>query len=186
MIRKLTLLAALLATACSSQAADTANLDSVLMTETSGCLEGEVEQFGRYLGDWDIRDWQLSRTDGKTWEEQQGARWNFTCVGNGIAVQDFWMPNAGGFGTNLRIYDAETESWNIAWTATGAPGMTRINAFEDENGNIVMKHVHPPQNPLRKITFFPPTENSWDWQLEMSTDEGKTWNAVYKIKATRR
>lgn len=176
MTRILLITTALILSSCSSQASSSNNeaLGSVIMAETSGCLQGEMEQFGRYLGDWDIQDWQLSRTDGKTWEEQQGARWNFTCVGNGIAVQDFWMPNVGGFGTNLRIYDSETNSWDIAWTATSAPGLARINAVEDENGNIVMIYVHPPQNPMRSITFFLPTQNSWDWQLEMSTDEGHT------------
>ncbi len=173
-----------------SQGVETSPLDespmnSVLMDQTDGCLKGPVAQFGKYIGDWDIQDWQLGK-DGTTWTEQQGARWNFTCVGNGVAVQDFWMPNTGGYGTNLRIYEPKTESWEIAWSATGSPGFSHIGAKEDESGNIVMHYISPEQNPSRRITFYPPGENGWDWLLEMSFDGEKTWTAVYKIKATRR
>lgn len=167
------------------------NLDSVLMDSDVGCKTGAVEQFGRYIGDWDIADEGLSK-DGTTWSPGNGARWNFTCVGNGIAVQDFWMPNGAegnpppGVGTNLRIYDAKESRWDIVWTATGTPGLSHIRASEDKSGNIVMHYVSPEQNPPRRITFFPPVEDAWDWMLEMSFDSGTTWTPVYKIKATRR
>lgn len=167
-----------------------ADLASVLMDKNEGCLTGPVEQFGRYIGDWNIQDWSFS-PEGK-WVEQQGARWNFTCVGNGVAVQDFWMPNTGGFGTNLRIYDPKTEQWEIAWSATGAPGFSHIRAREDENGNVVMHYVSPPQTPPRRITFYQPTAQGWDWLLEMDlpvtgAEDGATqWRGVYKIKATKR
>lgn len=168
------------------------NTADVLMDEQKGCMTGPIEQFGRYIGDWDIADQSLNREDGTTWLPGNGARWNFVCVGNGIAVQDFWMPNgaeggpAPGVGTNLRIYDAKENRWDIAWTATGTPGFSHIRAKEDENGNIVMHYVAPEQNPPRRITFFPPTDAGWDWTMEMSFDGGTNWTTVYKIKATLR
>lgn len=166
-------------------------LADVLMSETNGCMTGPVAQFGRYVGDWDIADEGMQQ-DGVTWKPGNGARWNFTCVGNGIAVQDFWMPNGAeggpppGVGTNLRIYDPKTEQWNIAWTATNAPGFSHIRAKEDENGNIVMHYVSPEQSPPRRIIFYPPTDEGWNWAMEMSQDGGETWVAVYKITATHR
>ena len=180
------LLASCTANTPSSEQSASADLASVKMNENDGCLSGPQEQFGRYLGDWNIQDWQLSREDGKTWNEGKGARWNFVCVGNGIAVQDFWMPNAGGVGTNLRMYDPNSKSWDIAWTASNLPGFTHINAREDDNGNIVMHYVDPPQNPRRRITFYPPTQEGWNWTMETEFGSNKTWVVVYKIKATRR
>lgn len=149
------------------------------------CMQGPLAQFGRYIGDWDIEDSQLSRETGQ-WEPGAGARWIFTCLGNGIAVQDFWFPANGNVGTNLRTVDAETGKWDIVWTATAAPGITRIEAEQDDTGNIVMHIVSPLPTPLRRITFYPPDKNSWDWQLEFSNDDGTTWFPVYKIHATRR
>jgi len=174
-----------------SAQADEVPLADVLMDENIGCMTGPVEQFGRYIGDWDIADQGLSQ-DGKVWTPGNGARWNFTCVGNGAAVQDFWMPNDAdgnklpGGGTNLRIYEPKTESWEITWTATSAPGFTHITAKQDENGNIVMHFIKPKQNPDRRIIFYKPTEEGWNWAMEMTFDDGENWTAVYKIKATPR
>ncbi|MGJ8563349.1 MAG: hypothetical protein ACSHXY_07330 [Alphaproteobacteria bacterium] len=160
-------------------------LESVLMDKSAGCLEGPNAEFGRYLGDWDMQSQTLSRKDGKTWTNNPPARWNFTCVGNGIAIQDFWMPSAGGFGTNLRMYNPESESWAVAWTSTGTPGMTEISAKKDVAGNIVMDYVKPVPTPLRRITFFTPDDTGWDWHLDMSMDDGKSWTTVNKMRASK-
>lgn len=171
--------------------AEETGLPDVLMDKTNGCMEGPMAQFGRYIGDWDIADEGLQQ-DGTTWLPGNGARWNFTCVGDGIAVQDFWMPNgaesgpAPGVGTNLRIYDPDNNRWEIAWTATQSKGFTHIQAEADEAGNVNMHFVSPEQNPPRRITFFSPTEEGWNWVMEMSFDSGETWTPVYKITATPR
>lgn len=170
----------------SSPSNATEPLNAVLMGNIDGCMDGPSQQFGRYIGDWDIQDWSLSQQDGKTWNEGKGARWNFTCVGDGIAVQDFWMPNGGGVGTNLRIYNAETESWDVVWTATNAPGTMNINAVQQEGGEILMRILSPEQTPPRQIIFYPPTDDAWDWAMQMDLNSDDNWTTVYKIKATRR
>lgn len=172
-------------------AAQDGSMSDVLMDRKDGCMEGPTAQFGRYIGDWNIEDQGLQQ-DGVTWLPGNGARWNFTCLGNGIAVQDFWMPNgpeggpAPGVGTNLRIYDPANERWDIAWTATRSLGFAHIRAEQNDEGNIIMHWVSPTLPQPRRITFFTPTEEGWNWVMEMSFDEGKSWTEVYKIKATPR
>ncbi len=151
--------------------------------EDNACLEGPIEQFGRYIGDWKIDDETLAQ-DGSGWGPGKGARWIFECIGDGTAAQDFWMPNPGGWGTNLRTYNPDTEKWEIVWTARALNGLMHISAEQDDAGNIVMDILKPVQNPPRRITFLPPHENGWDWVMETSFDEGETWTEVYKIKAT--
>lgn len=167
-------------------------LGDVLMADNEGCMTGPVAQFGRYVGDWDIADQSLSRSDGTTWQPGNGARWNFTCVGNGIAVQDFWMSNgpdgkpSGNVGTNLRIYDPGSEQWEIAWTATGAPGFMHIQARQNETGSIVMNIVRPEQTPPRRIIFHTPDAEGWDWEMQLWFEASDSWVPVYKIRATPR
>ena len=149
------------------------------------CMAGPLAEFGRYVGNWDIQDWSLSK-DGTSWTEgKTGTKWNFVCLGGGTAVQDFWHPANGGYGTNLRIYNNETKSWDIVWTAKALNGFTHINAVKNESGNMVMSYVSPVQNPPRRITFMAPDENGWDWKMEMSFDGEKSWVPVYKIRATK-
>jgi hypothetical protein len=150
--------------------------------DADACMNGPVEQFGRYIGDWTIEDQQLSK-DGTEWLPGDGARWIFVCLGNGTAVQDFWLPPDGKVGTNLRTWNPGTESWDIAWTIDSLPGFAHIEAREDEGGNIVMHYKAPLPDPLRRITFYPPDEDGWNWSLEFMLD-GENWTEVYRIRAT--
>lgn len=149
----------------------------------SGCEEGPLAQFGQYLGDWKIEDSTLSADTGK-WEPGKGARWIFTCLGDGTAIQDFWFPSDGPVGTNLRTYNNETESWDIAWAIKGTPGLAHIGARQNVSGEIVMQYKSPLPNPPRKITFYPADDDGWNWKLEFSFDDGDTWTEVYRIIAT--
>lgn len=154
--------------------------DVVPVSDSARCMDGPMAQFGRYIGNWNIADSTLSQDTGQ-WEPGAGARWNFVCLG-GTAVQDFWLPPDGKVGTNLRTWNAETESWDIAWTITGMPGFAHIGAKQDEAGNIVMEYVRPVPEPNRRITFLPPDSQGWDWKLEMFINE--QWVEVYRIRAT--
>ena len=177
------LVTALTLTICSFVVADDA-FKSELFTADEGCMDGPLAQFGRYIGQWKIEDETLSREDGQ-WHEGDGARWDFHCLGNGTAIQDFWMPNGGGTGTNLRTWNKDKESWDVVWTHTGMSGYSQIEAKQDENGSIVMHVIKPLPSPLRRITFFEPQTDSWDWKLEISADDGESWMEVYRIHASR-
>jgi len=151
--------------------------------DKSACMEGPLAQFGRYIGSWKIADSQLGQ-DGTEWTDGAGAEWNFVCIGDGTAVQDFWMPNDGPTGTNLRTWNPASGSWDIAWAIPGVPGFAHITAEQDEAGNVVMHYKSPVLDPLRRITFFPPDASGWDWVMEFSTDGGDSWAPVYRIRAT--
>ncbi len=165
-------------------AASGAEPTALPVDNAAACMEGPLAQFGRYVGNWDIEDQRLS-PDGSEWLPGNGSRWNFVCIGNGTAIQDFWLPDDGNVGTNLRTYNADTESWDIAWAINTQPGFAHIGAKKDENGNIVMRYRSPPQDPPRRITFYPPDGDGWNWTLEFSFDGGATWVEVYRIRATR-
>ena len=158
--------------------------DGLPFGNTEACMEGPLAQFGQYIGDWKIEDSSLAQ-DGSGWSEGQGARWIFTCLGNGTAIQDFWLPANGAVGTNLRTYDPEAGTWEIAWSVDQLPGFSHIRAELNEEGNIVMHYVDPIPTPLRRITFFPADESGWKWKLELSNDDGANWFEVYRITATR-
>jgi len=179
-LTRLTIAVAALLISMSSYAGD----DSIPVGEKSACMEGPLAQFGQYIGDWDIEDAQLSQ-DGSGWAPGAGARWNFVCLGEGTAIQDFWMPNDGPVGTNLRTWNPDTEAWDVAWATKGLSGFAHIQAEMNAEGNIVMRYKSPIPDPLRRITFFPANAKGWHWKLEISSDEGQNWTEVYRIKATR-
>ncbi len=158
--------------------------DSVPVGDKNACMDGPLAQFGQYIGDWDIEDSQLAQ-DGSGWAPGAGAKWNFVCLGDGTAIQDFWIPNDGPVGTNLRTWNPDSESWDIAWTIKGLSGFAHIGAEKNSDGNIVMRYKSPIPDPLRQITFFPADSEGWNWKLELSSDNGENWTEVYRIKASR-
>lgn len=165
----------------------TALLLSILAThviaEDNACQQGPLAQFGRYVGDWKITDQQLAQ-DGSGWTPGAGARWVFKCVGDGKVVQDYWMPNEGGWGTNLRTYNADTRKWEIVWAAATQNGLMHISAAVQDDGSIKMDVLKPEQSPPRRIRFMTPDDSGWDWVMEMLFDGNENWTAVYKIRAT--
>jgi hypothetical protein len=152
-------------------------------TDSNKCMDGPMAQFGRYVGDWKIDDESFSRDTGE-WQSGVGHRWVFQCIGDGTAVQDFWYPDDGGFGTNLRTYNKETESWEIVWAATSTNGLMHISAEQIADGSIVRNILSPSQEPPRRIIFYPPDKNGWNWTQQWSFDTGETWIDVYRIRAT--
>ena len=176
----------IISAAAAAMLVNLASAQTIPIDEAAACMDGPLAEFGRYVGNWDIRDEQLAQ-DGSGWQPGKGAKWNFVCLGEGTAIQDFWIPNDGPVGTNLRTYSKEKEAWDIAWTIKGmpGPGFAHITAKAQDDGRIVMEYVSPVPNPLRRITFFPPTADNWNWKLEMSSDEGANWTEVYRIFATR-
>ena len=177
---RLPLILSMLMAAATASAGD--ELERVGVTDADKCMKGPLAQFGRYIGDWDIADEVRSRETGQ-FEKGQGARWNFVCLGNGTAIQDFWFKD-GKVGTNLRTYNPEEERWDIAWAIEGTPGFAHIRAELQEDDTIRMHYVAPLPDPLRRITFYPPDEEGWDWRLEFSNDGGESWMEVYRIRAT--
>ena len=157
---------------------------SGVFASDAGCMEGPLAQFGQYIGKWQIEDSSLAR-DGSGWSDGPGARWDFVCLGDGTAVQDFWMPVGGPVGTNLRTYNPETESWDVIWAIKGQPGYSRITARRHDNGDIVMEYIEPLPDPPRKIAFFPANESGWNWKMEFSFDGGENWTEGYRIQASR-
>ncbi len=160
-----------------------AEAPAVVSTDAAPCMEGPLAQFGRYVGDWKIQDEQLAR-DGSGWSPAKGARWIFQCIGDGTAVQDWWMDNNGAFGTNLRTYNGDTGKWEIVWAAKKQQGLMQISAEQNDEGDIVMNILSPKPPQPRRIIFFAPHQGGWNWVQQWSLDEGATWTDVYRIQAT--
>lgn len=158
-------------------------LDSHFDGSPGSCDHEGVEQFGRYIGAWDIQDWNFDADSGE-WISGAGATWTFMCLANGVAIQDFWETEAGGFGSNIRTYNADTNKWDIVWAANNQKGIMIIEAAQDENGDMIMDVVSPTPNQPTRIIFHPPDEDGWNWEMLISPNGDQHWRAIYKIRAT--
>ncbi len=149
----------------------------------------ETKQFGRLVGNWNIRDYSLS-TDG-SWQEQNGANWNFYWILGGSAIQDDWIspaldkpaPEKGRqYGTNIRIYNPKLKQWEMAWASnTGAKIDTFTAAAEKDN--MVMQGVFNGKD--TRITFHDISKNHFSWKMERVDAKTSRWRSIYRIEAER-
>ncbi|OJJ22447.1 hypothetical protein BKI52_07135 [marine bacterium AO1-C] len=99
--------------------------------------------------------------------------------------------NFKGFhGLSFSVYSAASKTWKQTWVDNqGAyldfhgkfDGDKRIfeRKFTGASGKIKGKVI------MQRMVFYNIKPNSFDWDWEMSLDEGKTWKLNWRIKYTR-
>ena len=158
----------------------------------------ELEQFGQLVGVW--RAEQEMRCQDGGWTVVGPAIWTWRYALGGFAVQDLWyqaeaeLPEYLGdlrrdyLLSAVRTYDVRSKAWKVAWMANGlgqAPGDdfgTMEAAWEEDR--LVMR-APPNDYGLQRVTFMDITADTFLWLSEFSRDEGRTWQAIMKVRARR-
>jgi hypothetical protein len=151
---------------------------------TGGPAPDRAGQMGLYswlVGRWDI-DVVVYNTDG-TLRSMRG----FVCAGwvlQGRAIQDVFAVHGLFYGTTLRVYDPERDSWWLVWTdplnQVHFPMVARTQGDE-----IVQEGKETPSlarvygasadsNATIRWIFSDITDRSFRWRSERST-HGRTW-----------
>jgi hypothetical protein len=160
----------------------------------------ELAQFGQLVGLWHA-DAEMRRQDGG-WVKSAPGTWAWKYVLGGFAVSDLfyqgvdelpaYMANLGRdyLLTANRIYDVRQKKWQVAWMANGAgevPGADygTFTAVWTDNQLVMSSPPADGAFGLQRVVFHDFSTDSFRWKSEYSTDEGKTWNTVMRIQATR-
>ena len=153
----------------------------------------QLQQFGQFEGVWKCSS-QSRQPDG-SWKKRPGmATWTWHYVLDGHAVQDLWEPDLeanpkAAIGTNLRTYDAETDTWHMVWTTTQEPVFATFRAGETD-GALVMfgERSATPAFPQRlaRITFHNISDVHFDWKYEASrARHSHQWREVSRLSCDR-
>ncbi len=154
----------------------------------------ELAHMENMIGRWAIEDWALGQ-DGE-WAPGVGADWDFYYTLDGYAIEDIWVqpPRSVAVddetkrtvGVNLRKYDPVAKKWVMAWLTKGAGDVQTFSATSDDQQLVMLEDKQNAQGSIRRITFYNMVGPTFDWRMEISRDEGETWNEVYRIKGTRK
>lgn len=160
----------------------------------------ELRQFAFLIGRWRCEsrvkseegDWQTFR-----------ATWVGRYILDGYVIADeFRQFGPSGelmqLGQNYRSYNTDEGAWAMRWL--DALNSTWLEVGPEERGgvqvgdsSIVFKHGLPPgpvaelfpAHTVFRITFSDISEESFNWQAEISTDGQETWGVVQVIEAER-
>lgn len=149
----------------------------------------ELAEFGRLVGVWSCVG-ERRQADGTFKGSGEASTWTWFYTLGGRAVQDIFEPAGGGpVGTNLRIYDPETKSWEIRWVTGALNYFERITAKARGDdivmrGEVTRSKQFPPH--ARKITFSAITGESFDWTYEATKPGGDSgWQVAARMRCTR-
>ena len=150
----------------------------------------ETAILGQLAGIWDVEQ-EVRNQDG-SWRATGTAEWRWYFILDGHAIQDDWIKPAAAesgdakpsFGTNLRIYNADTASWEMAWIDSNNRNLASFTAVNVDD-TVVMTGQNPTGRQVRN-TFFDMEAETFEWVQEWTFDEGSTWVPVARIHARRR
>ena len=157
----------------------------------------EGEQFGRLVGIWEAS--QKIRTQDGRWVDGAPALWTWKYALDGFATQDLWLHTEDHLPsylaslerayllTGLRIFEASSGRWRIAWAANGggkSPGAD-FGTLDGESveGDLVLSGESPYGK--QRIVFSEITPSSFKWSSSFSQD-GEEWTEIMRVEARRR
>ena len=148
---------------------------SLICERKNMAIPEEFDYFGQLIGSWKID--YTDYVDGCGSEVIKG-EWHFSWVLEGMAIQDVIILPDYEYGTSLRIYNPDTQAWDVAYGYTGK--IIRLEARKQDD-MIVLTYINDER---RKWIFTKIEENRFHWQNVTIKDNGE-WHINAEIYAER-
>ena len=150
-------------------------------------------QFDFWIGSWRISQ-HILQQDG-SWVEFPATT---TVVNEGFALVEHWKGTVQFFwegmekpekmrGLSVRSYDDKNHRWQIYWMDSRRPTFGLFEgSFKNGIGSFYRNGIGADGSSyVARITFEHPEPDLALWELAISKD-GKTWNALWRMRMTRR
>jgi hypothetical protein len=89
-----------------------------------------------------------------------------------------------GYGTTVRVYNPETDAWDVTWVGVLNHTHTLFSA-RTAGSDIVMDATDENGHPFQWI-FSDITADGFRWRAQTSTDARQTWVVEQRMTAVRR
>lgn len=145
----------------------------------------EMKEIANLEGTWDMDMQMRSMDKPDVWEQSRGTSvCKFILQGNAMEMR-YDGPEFSGLG--IHCYDREKREWQMVWIDNWS-GRLALYTGNAKGDTLVMYADDLWQGKSYKVktSTFNRTDTSFDWQMDMSEDGGKTWYTCGKAKYTKR
>jgi hypothetical protein len=146
------------------------------------CAASEQRQFDFWVGDWDAT-WPGA----KAGEVQRGSNSIRRVLDSCVVEENF----SGGANMHLRgkslsIYDTRANRWKQTWVDNEGGYLDFTGEFKDGQMILAREATRPDGiRILQRMVYKNIAAEEFDWSLESSQDNGKTWQVVWPIHYRR-
>ena len=108
---------------------------------------------------------------------------------NGCAITENWHDVTGGEGKSLFYYQKATKQWKQVWVTDMGPMKEKKLVEEFKDGGVRFQGEIPHLNGgshLDRTTLTPLPQDRVRQVIEISKDDGKTWEKVYDAEYRRK
>lgn len=141
------------------------------------------EYFDFWVGEWDLT-WQAS--NGTT---EKGMN-TIERVLNGKVIKENFEATTGklkGYiGKSYSVYNPSSGKWKQTWVDNSGGYLDFVGKFEDNKRIFIREGQDRNGNPImQRMVFYDITEDSFTWDWEKSTNNGKSWQLQWRIAYQR-
>jgi hypothetical protein len=147
----------------------------------NGCDTPGCRQFDFWIGEWNL-EWQ--RNDGQI---EKGSNSVKKTLDECVIIEQFnGNSNPGLKGMSISTFDANRGKWRQTWVDNQGNHIHYCGEMVD--GKMVLERVVKVDGQTfhQRMVYYNITENAIDWDLETSTDNGKTWRLTWRIHYKRK
>ena len=149
----------------------------------------EMQELNELVGTWDVVMKSKWDPEDTAWTESKGVCEFILIAGGAALMMDYRgeMMGAPFLGVSVQCFDRETGKWQSVWTDNVGARITLYEGYQ-EGEKMVMtgEELWQGQKSIGRLTTYNHTENSFDWMMESSYDNGQTFVVIATAKYTKR
>ena len=141
----------------------------------------EMKNLEFLVGDWEAEmEFLMDTTQG--WVKSTGTC-TYSYILDGAALK-MGMPFKG---LSFETYDRENKQWQSVWVDNMGARTTMMTGVRENNGSVFEnKDKYKGVVMMNRMTTSNETKTSFDWLMESSMDDGKTWFENGRAKYTKK
>ena len=149
----------------------------------------QMKELAYLEGDWNAEMEWIDMQDPNKWNKSKGSG-TYNYVLDGCAIECHFQSEMMGMpftGYMIISYDRDTGQWQQMWIDTIGGKMSFYKGKKADGKTILMgEETWYGKTFITRTVVFDETDTSFNWEMDQSSDGGKTWvpmgKAVYKKK----
>ncbi len=143
-------------------------------TMNAVCDIHEARQFDFWLGDWEL-----------TWGDSGKGTNSISRILNQCIIQENFS-GEGFRGISMSAYNRPAEEWKQTWVDNNGTYLDFTGGWMGDRMILSREALIQEIPVVQRMVWYNISEDTMDWNWEISRDGGETWNVNWKIDYTRR